>query len=516
MSKMLQIKNLNISLVKDLRTIIENFNFTLNNNDKAVLIGEEGNGKSTLMKLIYDPSLVAGYAEYSGEILKQNTRFGYLSQELTAEEKSMTVYEYCCNINNFFDISPKEMSKIANQLAINKDIFYSDRIINSLSGGERIKLQLSKIMFEEPDVLLLDEPSNDIDIDTLKWLEKFINTCGLPVLFISHDEVLIENTANIIIHLEQLRRKTLSRYTVAKMPYKQYVEQRLRGLEHQEQIARKERDELKAKQERLRQIEQKVSSDMNSISRADPHGGKMLKKKMKSVKAMEKRFDKESENMTQMPDTEDAIMLKFDSAINIPNGKTILDINLPKLCVDDQVLATDIKLNITGPQKVCITGRNGQGKTTLLRHISSLLLERNDIKCAYMPQNYEEVLTGDITPPEFLAISHHKDHITQARTYLGSVKFTSDEMEHRCSELSGGQKAKLLLLKMILDGNNVLILDEPTRNLSPLSTPVIRDVLKTFGGTIISVSHDRKYINEVCDKVYLLSENGLKLVTEEL
>ena len=152
----------------------------------------------------------------------------------------------------------------------------------------------------------------------------------------------------------------------------------------------------------------------------------------------------------------------------------------------------------------------------MLRHISSLLLERNDIKCAYMPQNYEEVLTGDITPPEFLAISHHKDHITQARTYLGSVKFTSDEMEHRCSELSGGQKAKLLLLKMILDGNNVLILDEPTRNLSPLSTPVIRDVLTTFGGTIISVSHDRKYINEVCDKVYLLSENGLKLVTEEL
>jgi len=513
---LLQIKKLNISLIKDLRTIIEDFNFTLNDGDKAVLIGEEGNGKSTLLKLIYDPSLVDGYAEYSGEIIKHNTRFGYLSQELTAEEKALTVYEYCCEIDNFFDITPKEMSKIANQLSIDKDIFYSDRIIGTLSGGERVKLQLSKILFEEPDVLLLDEPSNDIDIDTLKWLEKFINTCGLPVLYISRDEVLIENTANIIIHLEQVRRKTVSRYTVAKMPYRQYVTQRSRGLEHQEQVARKERDELKAKQERLRQIEQKVSSDMKSISRADPHGGQLLKKKMKSVKSMEKRFEKEAEDMTQIPDTEDAIMLKFDSDISIPNGKTILDLQLHELRVDGKCLATDINLNITGPQKVCIIGRNGQGKTTLIRHISELLLKRSDIRCAYMPQNYEEVLDLNVTPPEFLALSSHKEHITQARTFLGSVKFTPEEMDHACCDLSGGQKAKLLLLKMILDGSNVLILDEPTRNFSPLSTPVIRGVLKAFGGTIISVSHDRKYIHEVCNKVYVLNENGLSLVTEEI
>ena len=128
--------------------VMEDFNFTLNDSDKAVLIGEEGNVKSTLLKLIYDPTLVDGYAEYSGEIIKHNTRFGYLSQELTAEEKALTVYEYCCEIENFFDITPKEMSKIANQLSIDKDIFYSDRIIGTLSGGERVKLQLSKILFE--------------------------------------------------------------------------------------------------------------------------------------------------------------------------------------------------------------------------------------------------------------------------------------------------------------------------------------------------------------------------------
>lgn len=511
---MLQIKNLNISLIKDLRTILEDFSFTLNDGDKAVIIGEEGNGKSTLLKLIYDPDMISGYAEFSGEIVKHNTCFGYLSQEMSLREKEMSVYEYCCEIEDFFDISPKEMSRVANQLALDKNIYYSDRIIGTLSGGERVKLQLSKILFENPDVLLLDEPSNDIDIETLTWLERFINNCGMPVLFISHDEVLIENTANVIIHIEQVRRKTVSRYTVAKMPYRQYVTQRARGLEHQEQVARKERDELKAKQERLRQIEQKVASDMKSISRADPHGGQLLKKKMKSVKSMEKRFDKEAETMTQIPDVEDAIMIRFDQKISIPNGKTIIELDLHELSVAGRVLAEDIFLNVTGPEKICIIGKNGQGKTTLIRLIADILLSRNDIKCAYMPQNYEEVLALSETPPEFLALSAHKDHITQARTYLGSVKFTPEEMEHPCSDLSGGQKAKLLLLKMILDGCNVLILDEPTRNFSPLSTPVIRSVLKSFGGAIISVSHDRKFINEVCDKVYELTENGLSLKTE--
>ena len=371
---------------------------------------------------------------------------------MTPSQKEMTVYEYCCEIEGFFDITPKDMARISRQLMLPADIYYSDRIIGTLSGGERVKLQLARILFESPDVLLLDEPSNDIDIDTLKWLENFINTCSLPVLFISHDEVLIENTANLIIHIEQVRRKTVSRYTVTKMPYRQYMDQRERSLEHQEQVARKEHSELKAKQERLWQIEQKVNSDMKSISRADPHGGKLLKKKMKSVKSMEKRFERESEELTQIPDVEDMILLRFEENIAVPNGKTVLDFNLETLSIDDRVLSQNIRLIIRGSEKVCIIGRNGQGKTTLLKLIAKELLNRKDIKCAYMPQNYEEVLDMTLTPPEFLAKSYHKDDITKARTFLGSVKFTSDEMDHSCFQLSGGQKAKLLLLKMILDG----------------------------------------------------------------
>lgn len=128
-----------------------------------------------------------------------------------------------------------------------------------------------------------------------------------------------------------------------------------------------------------------------------------------------------------------------------------------------------------------------------------------------MPQNYEELLKLEMTPVEYLDKSGDKEERTRIRTYLGSLKYTADEMDHPIRELSGGQKAKILLLKMSLSGSNVLILDEPTRNFSPLSGPVIRKLLKEFPGAVISISHDRKFINEVCDKVYELTEDGLIL-----
>lgn len=126
-----------------------------------------------------------------------------------------------------------------------------------------------------------------------------------------------------------------------------------------------------------------------------------------------------------------------------------------------------------------------------------------------MPQNYDDLLDFSLTPVEFLSVTGTKEEVTRIRTYLGSVKYTTDEMEHAISEMSGGQKAKLLFIKMVLDESDVLVLDEPTRNFSPLSNPVIRDVLKAFNGVIISVSHDRKYIREVCNEVFELKETGL-------
>ena len=201
----------------------------------------------------------------------------------------------------------------------------------------------------------------------------------------------------------------------------------------------------------------------------------------------------------------------------VPAGKTVIEYALEELRTPDGVrlLARDIKLLVRGSEKICFIGKNGAGKTTLLRKMAEELLARNDIHAEYMPQNYEDMLDMSVTPVEFLDTTGEKEERTRIRTYLGSLKYTADEMDHPMSELSGGQKAKVLLLKMSLSKANVLILDEPTRNFSPLSGGVIRKILAEFPGAILSISHDRKYISEVCDTVYRLTETGLEAVEQE-
>lgn len=508
---MLQIKNLNIRMKKDLRDLLLDFNLVLNEGDKAVIIGEEGNGKSTLLKLIYDETLVDPYISFEGEIGKKGLILGYLSQELTDTEKGMTVYEFCCMDDSFLDANPGELAKCAGRVNLPVEMMYSDRALGTLSGGEKVKLRMAMLLLKSPDVLLLDEPSNDLDIDTLKWLEGFINETKSAVLFISHDETLIENTANKVIHIELLRKKRLPRCTVAKMGYRQYISERLSSFEHQEQVANKEKAEFDKKQARFREIYQKVDHAQATNTRQDPHMGRLLKKKMKAVKSLEHRMDKEKDSLTESPDSEEAIMVFFPEDIGVPAGKTILEYSLPELTADDRVLARDIELIVRGPERVGIIGRNGIGKTTLLRKIAAEMLSRSDIKAAYMPQDYLEKMDMSLTSVEFVARSYDKVELTAVRTMLGSMKFTHEECDHRLSELSGGQKAKLFFIKMIHDGNNVLLLDEPTRNFSPLSNPVIRSILKSFGGCIISISHDRKYLSEVCTALYELGENGLEI-----
>lgn len=513
-ANMLQLKNITITHKKDLRILLEDFSCVLNDGDKAVMIGEEGNGKSTLLKWIYDPELISTYAEGQGERIVNKERLGYLPQELLERVKEQSVYEFFCEEPMFLELTPKDLSSYARELHLASDFFYMDQKMKTLSGGEKVKAQMARLLMGEPTVLLLDEPSNDIDIETLEWLEERIQKWPHIVLFISHDETLIERTANVVIHLEQIRRKTTSRYTVAKLPYLRYKSERLNQFEKQEQQALNERREKKIRDEKLKRIEQSVAYKLDTISKADRAGvGRMLKKKMKAVKSMEYRFEREDENMTQMPEQEEAIFFRLgDGHSAIPAGKTVIRYELDRLVAADggRVLASDIKLWIRGSEKICIIGTNGVGKTTLLHEIAKELLVREDIHAEYMPQNYEELLDLSVTPVEYLDTTGDKEERTRIRTYLGALKYTADEMSHPISELSGGQKAKVLLLKMSMSGANVLILDEPTRNFSPLSGPVIRKMLAAFPGAVISVSHDRKYIAEVCTDVYRLTETGLK------
>ncbi len=515
---MFQIKNVKLVHKKDLRTILEDFSLVLNDGDRAVMIGEEGNGKSTLMKWIVDPELVEDYIEGSGEKVMSGEKLGYLPQELPEEDKAKPVCEYFYESTFFADQTPKELSKLAKDFGVEQDFFYRDQKMRTLSGGERVKAQMMRILMESPTILLLDEPSNDIDIETLELMEKLINGWEHAVLFISHDETLIEHTANRVIHFEQIRRKTKCRHTIANVPYMQYVEERLNTFEKQEQLALGERREKKIRDEKIRKLEQSVGASLNNISHAERDMiGRLLKKKMKNVKALEKRYEREDENMTEMPEQEEAIFFKLgDKKSGIPAGKWVIQYFADRLLTADgsRQLAQEIELKVRGSEKIGIIGTNGCGKTTLLSQIAKELLEREDLNAEYMPQDYEKLLDMDETPVDYLDNSGDKAERTRIRTYLGSLKYTADEMEHPIRELSGGQKAKVLLLKLSMSGANVLILDEPTRNFSPLSGPVIRRMIKEFPGAVISVSHDRKYLSEVCDKVYRLTEEGLQIVAK--
>ena len=511
---MLQVKNLTITHRKDLRIILENFNMVLNDGDKAVMIGEEGNGKSTLMKWIYDPEMAEEYTECEGERVLAGEALGYLPQELPEADKEKTLYEYFSEAQLFFDKEPKELARMAAEFQVATDFFYSDQKMGSLSGGEKVKAQLMRLLMDNPTVLLLDEPSNDIDISTLELLEKLINNWKHIVLFISHDETLIENTANVVIHIEQIMRKTKSRYTIVKDNYQNYIKNRAANFERQEQQAINDKKEKKRRDEKYARVYNSVESALSNISKGARDGiGKDLKDKMHTVKAMGRRFEKEDENMTERPEQEEAIFFKLgDKNAGMPAGKTVIEYSLDKLTTPDgsKVLAKDIFLRVRGPEKICIVGTNGVGKTTLLKKMAEEMLGRSDIRAQYMPQNYEELLNLDVTPVEFLDDTGDKAVRTRIRTYLGSLKYTADEMDHPIRELSGGQKAKVLLLKMSLSDANVLILDEPTRNFSPLSGPVIRKMIASFPGAVISISHDRKYIEEVCTKTYTLTEDGLE------
>ena len=496
---MLEIKDLIISISD--RYLIKNLNLILNNGDKLAIIGEEGNGKSTLLKSILG---ICEYAEISGNINLKGNRIGYLEQSISVDKLDKSVYEFLfIDESDYYD-KINNLYKHLETISLNDDILKQK--IGTLSGGEKVKISILKLLLNEYDILFLDEPTNDLDIETLEWLEEFINNTNKPIMYVSHDETLLSNTANMILHLEQIKKKTECRHTLLKIDYDTYVEQRLRKIEKQTQVAKSEKREFNKQQEKLQRIMQKVEYQQNAITRADPHGAAVLKKKMHSLKSQEKKLD-ETE-LTEVPDVEESINFFFED-VEMPRTKNVINLDIDELKVSDKVLSKNIKLDVIGNIHLCIIGKNGVGKSTLIKLIYNELKDRNDVKVGYMPQTYDDILNNYKYVLDFICPNGSKDEITKARMFLGNMKFTREEMISNIKDLSNGTKAKLFLVKLVLDKCDVLILDEPTRNVSPLSNPVIRKVLTEYKGTIISVSHDRKYINEVVNTLYVLTPDGL-------
>ena len=505
-NNMIKINHLTITQNKDLRDLISDLNMTIQDGEKVAIIGEEGNGKSTLLRTLMGERL----ADFSirGEIQSDLQSLAYIPQHLPEELKKKSLQDY------FFlestDLDYSLLYRLAEELHFDSDRFASDQQIGSLSGGEALKIQLIHELAKPFEILFLDEPSNDLDIETVDWLKGQIQKIRQTVIFISHDEDFLSQTADTIIHLRLVKHRKEAETLVEHLDYDRYSEQRRVNFARQSQQAANDQRSYDKTMEKHRQVKQRVETALRNTK--DSTAGRLLAKKMKNVLSQEKRYEKAAQSMAQKPLEEEQIQLFFSDIEPLATSKVLVRLENETLSIGERVLAQELQLTVRGQDKIGIIGPNGVGKSTLLAKLHQLLSGKREISLGFMPQDYQETLNLDLSPVEFLNQTGHKEELQKIQSHLASLNFSYPEMHHQIHSLSGGQQGKLLLLNLVLRKPNFLLLDEPTRNFSPTSQPEIRKLFANYPGGLVTVSHDRRFLKEVCTNIYRLTEHSLEVV----
>lgn len=470
-----------------------------------MIIGEEGNGKSTLLKAIFDKNSVLDYVDVQGVIHKENLVIHYFKQE-ERDYHHLSIIDYLLlnHPNDTIDSSRyHELAEFQHMLHVFKlpnSLFETNQLVATLSGGERVKLQLLKLSLHKPDFLLLDEPTNDLDAASLKWLESYLLSLHCGLVCVSHDVSFIKAIANRIVHIEQRNRKNKPVTTVFEGSFESYTQSRDSNQIKLTQIASSQQRSLHQKEERLNRIRNAVHDAQNSVSRKDPHKAKVLKNKMKNIKSQEKILERET--IIKVDDLEEGFNVHFDPVF-IPKDKIIFSYQDLTISIGNRLLIEHATFELIGNKKIGLTGANGIGKSLLIKKIYSDLISQGHYKVAYMPQNYQDTMDFNQSALDYL---NHP----QASSLLGSMKFLYEEMLCPMLSISEGQKAKVYLAKMILMVPDVLILDEPTRNISALNLEELIHVFIDYNGAILAVSHDRHFIDRVFDYQYQIHDKKIK------
>ena len=505
---MIQIQHLTITHTKDLRELVHDLNLTIATGEKVAIIGEEGNGKSSLLALLVNPKTHFGHLSYEGTINKPDSPQVYIPQQISDDLQSLTLNDYF--FADTYDLDYATLYRLADELHFDSDRFASSQLISSLSGGEKLKIQLIRELARPHDIIFLDEPSNDMDLTTITWLKDFIKHSEQAIIYISHDEDLLSKTADTIIHLELFKRRRQARTSVEHLDYDNYSQQRYDAFQQQMQQAKTEKKAYDKAMAKHRRIKQNVQTTLRNTH--DSTQGRLVAKKMKAVLSQEKRYDRLAQDMTQMPDKEDSIELFFSHITPLPQGKYLLNLDKKQINIAPHLTIDHLKLSLKGQEKIGIVGDNGCGKSTLLHFLYQELSKKTDLTIGYMPQRYDAILPVELSPIAFLSKTGDKTEREIISSHLANLNFSHDEMNHAISDLSGGQKGKLLLLHLVLESPQLLILDEPTRNFSPTSQPQVRQLFENYPGAIITVSHDVNYLRQVCQKIYRLDSHDLKEV----
>ena len=505
--------------------IIDKASFHLNAGDKVGIIGRNGAGKTTLLNMLTG-ELPCDEGEF---FVSQNMRIGYLKQrdnfssEGTVLEEIEGIFSGLRELENeIAELSDKvaenphdtglinrldelqhrfdreggytyksEMIGILNSMAFNES-FYNKKI-SSLSGGERTRLALAALLLEKPDILLLDEPTNHLDIGTLKWLEQYLEAYRGTIMIVSHDRYFLDRTVNRIFEVEN--HKVYS----YQGKYSDYAAQKKLRRETELRAYNNQQREIARQEEMIRRMKQ----------RGTEHLAKRAASREKRLDMLE-RIERPESEMGKM---------KINFKENFPSGgDVIMAENLEKSFgrgAEHRELFHGVNLDIKRGERICILGPNGVGKTTLLRVLlgeltpdAGYLKIGHNVAFGYYDQG-QLLLSDANTVLEELKESYRLYTDTEMRSILGRFLFRGEEVFLPVGSLSGGEKARLSLLKLMLSGANTLILDEPTNHLDIESKEVFEEALMEFPGTVIVVSHDRYFLQRIPTRILELTQDGV-------
>ncbi len=510
----------NVNKSFGITNILTNVSFNINEKDKVALVGVNGAGKSTLFKII-----IGELSLDSGEVtMPKNTKIGYFSQNLNLDEDNtlfdelLTVFSYTIDLENKvrelehkmgvckdeeLNVVIKEYDKISTELAENNGFDYNSRIkgvlkglgfleedfykkIKTLSGGQKTRVALGKILLQEPDILLLDEPTNHLDIKSIQWLETFLKSYSKALFIISHDRYFLNKIVTKVIELEN------TKASVYNGNYSDYSNKKHIDREIKLKHYLNQQKEIKRQEEVIKKL--RSYNREKSIKRAESRE-KMLEK-MEKVEKPESLPDKM--RLTLTPKKE--------------SGNDVLTIK--DLCKSFSFnLFNNISFDIKKGEKIALIGANGVGKTTLIKMImdkipidSGSINIGSNVIIGYYDQEHQN-LNLDKTIFEEISDAYPNLKNEEIRNALAIFVFTGDDVFKKISSLSGGEKGRVALAKIMLSNANFLILDEPTNHLDMVSKEILEDAIKSYLGTCIYISHDRFFINSTATKVIELTKD---------
>ena len=527
------VKNLSKSFNSN--KILDNISFVLEDNDKVCLIGNNGTGKSTLLKILN------GDINYdSGNINYNDESIGMLMQEIDIEDYDLTIIDYIKKKTNFLLLEEKlhkleknlndsnmeeygnvldlylkldgynfenNINMLLNGLGLNKDL---NKKVKELSGGEKIKVLLTILLLSNPDIMLLDEPTNNLDIDGITYLENYLVKLNKKMIIVSHDEEFLNNISNKIFELNQ------GKLTEYKMPYYEYLDYKKkeykRNLEKYNSINEK-KEELKS---RIKEAEKWSNKGVNKKKKdndkiAANFAKEQTKKTSGNISKLKRELEKE-ENI----DFKKKEKVSFD--VNFTNEKGNKDIVINDLvCGYENFKTNKINLNIPFGMRVRIDGKNGTGKSTFIKtllsridKVSGNIIKGNEVKFGYISQ---DTLIEDNNKTIYEYLTEEMDEVNNGLlfTVLDKFNISYEDRNKKYSKLSPGERTRVNLAKLSIDEVNVLVLDEITNHLDMEALNLIYDMLGSFKGTIISISHNRKF-NEILspDITYNISSSKIE------